>query len=84
MFCGAMLLMSLDSALGLYHLAFPKDKNFTKIAVYGTYALMVVQFVMVCREAFRRYTFLAGPNEVGLGWFYVPVTSGISRFYRFR
>ncbi|KAK7053010.1 hypothetical protein VNI00_004331 [Paramarasmius palmivorus] len=27
----------------LYHLAFPKDKIFTKIAVYGTYTLMVVQ-----------------------------------------
>ncbi|ESK91723.1 hypothetical protein Moror_10643 [Moniliophthora roreri MCA 2997] len=62
----------------LYYLAFPRDKPITKVLVYGIYALLLVQFVMVGREAFQRYTSPGAASRVGLGWFYVPVTCGFT------
>ncbi|EEB86943.1 hypothetical protein MPER_15927, partial [Moniliophthora perniciosa FA553] len=79
---GDLILFTLFGVLtvqaSLYYLAFPRDKPITKALVYGVYALLLVQFVMVGREAFQRYTSPVAAGNVGLGWFYVPVTCGIT------
>ncbi|TFK32878.1 hypothetical protein BDQ12DRAFT_658668, partial [Crucibulum laeve] len=77
----------------LYYLAFPNDKTFVKVLVYGVFCLELLQSIVIARDSF--VTFASGfgdPNALisfHLGWLTMPLMSAIvgctvQLFYSFR
>ncbi|ESK85802.1 hypothetical protein Moror_2415 [Moniliophthora roreri MCA 2997] len=62
----------------LYHLAFPRDKVWMKLMVYGVYLVLLAQDVFITYDAYQRETIQQA--GAGLGWFFVPVLGGIVGF----
>jgi len=67
-----------------YYIAFPKDRNSTKILVYGFMALELVQTIIATRDAFMVFASNFGNPVVLLGinnsWAYVTLIGGIAGF----
>ncbi|KAK7691408.1 hypothetical protein QCA50_004807 [Cerrena zonata] len=77
----------------VYYLSFPRDRRSTKVIVYSTYIIELLQTVLSTRDAFRVFGSgwgdLAEMNKVGWLWFSVPVLGSIisliaQGFYAFR
>ncbi|KAF7354104.1 hypothetical protein MVEN_01097800 [Mycena venus] len=74
------LLGTLTLQLYLYYQAFPKDRSFTKCLVFGVYAIVLVQTMLVTRDAVTTFVYrfddpcaLANRANLGFEWFSLPV-----------
>ena len=65
----------------LYYLAFPKDRQFVKCLVYGTYIVEFVQTILVAHDAFAAFGYGFGDLEALAGihfnWLSVPIMVAI-------
>ncbi|KAK0483077.1 hypothetical protein EDD18DRAFT_1362040 [Armillaria luteobubalina] len=84
---------TLTMQLYLYYLAFPKDRRFVKILVYGIYIVEFVQTILVAHDAFAVFGYgfgdLEAPNEIHYSWFIVPIIDAVAAavgqgFYAYR
>ncbi|KAK0226562.1 hypothetical protein IW262DRAFT_1491966 [Armillaria fumosa] len=75
---------TLSIQLYLYYLAFPKDRRFVKILVYGIYIVEFVQTILVAHDAFAVFGYGFGDLEALTGmhsnWFILPITIEIAFF----
>ena len=67
----------------MYYLAFPTDPKRNKFFVYSVFILEVMQTIIITRSAFHifgeGYGNFAFFNSIELGWFDVPIITGIGR-----
>ncbi|KAF8873062.1 hypothetical protein CPB84DRAFT_1895644, partial [Gymnopilus junonius] len=84
---------SLSTQVYLYFLAFPSDRRWTQVLVYGLYTAELIQTVLLTQTAF--FSFATGfgnfnaINEEGTLWFSVPImnsaiASVVQVFYAYR
>ncbi|KAF7354118.1 hypothetical protein MVEN_01099200 [Mycena venus] len=81
------LLGTLTLQLYLYYQAFPKDRAFTNCLVYGVYAIVLVQTMLMTRDAVTTFVYhfgdlcaLAKRANLGFEWFSLPIMSGLVAF----
>ncbi len=74
------------SLLDLYYLAFPNDKQFIKILVYGIYIVELVQTILAGHDAFSIFGYGFGDldalTHMHFNWLIVPIMSAISASLR--
>ncbi|KAK0483078.1 hypothetical protein EDD18DRAFT_754036 [Armillaria luteobubalina] len=84
---------TLTVQLYLYYLAFPKDRRFVKILVYGIYILELIQAILVAYDAFAVFGYGFGDLDAltdrHFNWLVVPTMGGIAAsvgqgFYAYR
>ena len=67
----------------MYYLVFPTDPKRNKFFVYSVFILEVMQTIIITRSAFHifgeGYGDFAFLDSVELGWFSVPIITGIGR-----
>jgi hypothetical protein len=67
----------------MYYLAFPTDPKRNKFFVYSVFTLEVMQTIIITRSAFQifaeGYGNLVIFDGIELGWFSVPIITGIGR-----
>ncbi|KAK0484809.1 hypothetical protein IW261DRAFT_858958 [Armillaria novae-zelandiae] len=83
----------LSVQLYLYYLAFPNDRRFTKILVYGIYVIESVQTMLVAHDAFAMFGYGFGDidalTRVNFFWLIGPIMSAVAScvgqvFYAYR
>ncbi|PBK88497.1 hypothetical protein ARMGADRAFT_359158 [Armillaria gallica] len=84
---------TLSVQLYLYYLAFPNDRQFIKIPVYGIYIVEFVQTILVSHDTFAMFGYGFGDldalTEVHFNWLIVPIMSAVTAcvghvFYAYR
>ena len=81
--CEFFILFKTWHCVDMYYLAFPTDPKRNKFFVYSVFILEIMQTIMITRSAFHvfgeGYGNLAFFDSIELGWFSVPILTGIGR-----